>query len=55
MKKINIKEIPSSGFNDISEDIEELTKYSIHAVKQLYGDNKEITKFSGDNIHSFVS
>jgi len=55
MKNKNIsKEIPSSGFNDISEDIEELTKYSIHAVKQLYGDNKEITKFSGDNVNTFV-
>ncbi len=55
MKNKNInKEIPSSGFNIIPEDIEELTKYSIHAVKQLYGDNKEITKFSGDNVNTFV-
>jgi hypothetical protein len=54
MKKINIKKIPSSGSNDISEDPEILTKFSIHAVKQLYGDNKEITKFSGDNIDAFV-
>ena len=48
-----IIEIPSSGFNSISEDREH-TKISIHAVKQLYGDNKEITKFSGDNIDTFV-
>ena len=55
MKNKNInKVIPSSGFNIIPEDIEELTKYSIHAVKQLYGDNKEITKFSGDNVNTFV-
>lgn len=46
--------VPSSGSNYIPEDIEELTKYSIHAVKQLYGDNKEITKFSGDNVNTFV-
>ncbi len=55
MKNKNInEEVPSSGFNIIPEDIEELTKYSIHAVKQLYGGNKEITKFSGDNVNTFV-
>ncbi len=50
---INKSNVPSSGSNNISEEIEH-TKISIHAVKQLYGDNKEITKFSGDNIDNFV-
>lgn len=45
--------VPSSGSNTVLDSID-YTKISIHAVKQLYGDNKEITKFSGENIDTFV-